>query len=210
MLHRNGENLSDDLISFIRKSNSLKIYCPYVKLEPLKEILRNTSVCKSINVRWEPNDIITGASDLSIYPFCKENGIALYRNNRLHLKAYVQDYSNVFIASANISMRALNIPKNDKYNYELGTIIQKISFDDKLYFSRIDNESTLITDRIYNEISEAIDKRNKAFDFEELDFEIVNNNILLNSFLISSLPLSRNTNWLFQIYTNQACEDDTD
>lgn len=210
MLYRNGENLSDGLISFIRKSNSLRIFCPYIKLETLKEILSYTSVCKSITVRWEPNDIITGASDLSVYYFCKDNGIALYRNNRLHLKAYVQDYSNVFVASANISMRALNLPKNNRYNYELGAIIQDISFNDRLYFSKIENESTLITDNIFKQIKESIDNRTKHYDFNDLDFDLAEDEISLNSFLISALPLSRNTKLLFQIYTNEQCEDETD
>ena len=91
-LYKNGVDLKENLIEFIKDSTSLFIFVPYIKLDTLKELLIDTNNCKAIFVRWDTKDLITGACDVEIYPYCKDRGITLYRNNRLHLKAYIENY----------------------------------------------------------------------------------------------------------------------
>src|SRR5688572_22810554 len=132
MLYKSGINLSVKIIEFIKKSTELFIYVPYIKLEPLKAILDNTTGCKAIIVRWQPMDLILGSSDLEVYSFCKQNNITLYRNERLHLKAFVDNYKRCILGSANISARALNMPAYEYYNYELAITVENLSNDDRL------------------------------------------------------------------------------
>ena len=91
-LFKNGVDLKANLIEFIDSANNLFIFVPYIKLDTLKELLKNTNNCKAIFVRWETKDLITGACDIEIYTYCKEKGITLFRNKRLHLKAYIENY----------------------------------------------------------------------------------------------------------------------
>ena len=88
MLFKNGIDLQRKLSEYISHSQNLFIYSPYIKLETLKALLDGQINVKAIFVRWETKDLILGSSDLEIYPYLKEKGITLFRNSRLHLKAY--------------------------------------------------------------------------------------------------------------------------
>jgi hypothetical protein len=70
------------------------------------------------------------------------------------LKAYLRRVQeDAFSPAANISSRALNLPPYSNYNYEIGTIVEDLGIDDRLLFQhRIESDSILITDNIYNQI----------------------------------------------------------
>ena len=199
MLYRNGQNLSEELLRFVTGSENLKIYAPYIKYDILKHLLTNVENCHSVCVRWQPNDLISGASDLEIYQICKDKNIPLFMNNRLHLKVYLRNYSEVFLTSANISSRALNIPENQWFNYEVGNIVSDISLADKAYFSFIDSQSVLITDDLYDSI------KLQMVDLEESggDKEFVISDLNNAGFLISALPLTQSPELLFRIYFSE-------
>src|ERR1700741_3696633 len=124
MFFKNGIDLQHKLVEYIDNSNAVLIFSPYVKLETLKALIDKSDKVKAVFVRWETKDLILGSSDLEIYPYLKAKGIALYRNPRLHLKAYLDEYKKCFLTSANISSRALNLPLSSNYNYEIGTIVE--------------------------------------------------------------------------------------
>ena len=204
MLFKSGVNLKDGLLDFINKSESISIFSAYIKLESLKLLIENYENVKEVFVRWEPKDLIQGSSDLEIYPFLKSKGIALYRNPRLHLKAYLNSTSECFLTSSNISSRALNLPDRANYNYELGAIISGIDLSDKLYFSTIRADSLLITDAIFFQISSQVIKLREElvpeYDSEfEIKIEATN-----KDFLISSLPLTRTVRQFREFYISES------
>jgi phosphatidylserine/phosphatidylglycerophosphate/cardiolipin synthase-like enzyme len=133
---------------------------------------------------------------LEIYPYLKEKGITLYRNPRLHLKAYV-DGSRCFLTTANISSRALNLPSYRDYNYEIGTVVEGLEIEDRLYFNIIESDSILITDSIYKQLLEQLPQKQKDFP-EEDDFKF-KIEAPDKDFLISALPMTYNieTLWRF-------------
>jgi hypothetical protein len=92
MLFKNGINLATKLAEYIHNSQLLFIFSPYIKIETLKNLIDNNENVKAVFVRWEPKDLIFGSSDLEIYSYLKSKGIVLYRNARLHLKAYLDEY----------------------------------------------------------------------------------------------------------------------
>jgi hypothetical protein len=201
MLLKNGINLNDRLLDFIQKSNNLSIYIPYIKLAQLKHLLQSYPSIEIIIVRWEPKDLILASSDLDIYPFLREREIKLYRNPRLHLKAFVDDNKTAFIGSANISQRALNFPEAPNYNYELGVVVENLSLSDRLYFQIIEAESTLITKEIYNTLAEQISIQKAKIKVEDnFSFDF---NYLIANFLISSLPMSYDVEILKKIYIDE-------
>lgn len=140
--------------------------------------------------------------------FNKEIQIALYRYSRLHLKAYLDEYKNCFLTSANISSRALNLPQCSNYNYEIGTIVENLDIDDRLYFSIIESDSVLITDSIYKQLSEQLVEKKKEFPDEEefsLKFEAPD-----KDFLISALPMTYSVETLYRIYEDKEFVSETE
>jgi hypothetical protein len=200
MIYKNGFDLSQGIVEFIKDSTSLYIFVPYIKLEALKILIDGQDNVRAIIVRWEAKDIITNASDLEIYPYLKSKGISLYRNPRIHLKAYVDDFRRCFLTSANISSRALNIPVFSNYNYEIGAIVEKIGIEDRLYFKIIENESLLITESIYKQLTDQLPKKKQEFP-NEVDFKL-GFNTPDKDFLISSLPMTNSIQDFMHIYYN--------
>jgi hypothetical protein len=198
MLLKNGIDLQPKLSEYISNSQGLFIFSPYIKLETLKTLIDEQENVKSVFVRWETKDLILGSSDLEIYPYLKSKGIALYRNSRLHLKAYLDQYKKCFLTSANISSRALNLPHYANYNYEIGTIVENLGIEDRLYFSIIESDSILITDNIYKQLVEQLPAKKKEFpDEQDFDFKFESPD---KDFLISSLPMTYSVDTLFRIY----------
>lgn len=206
MLYKSGINLGSKLKEFLSSCQNVFIYVPYIKLEVLKELFEGCGCVQAVFVRWKPRDLITGASDIEIYPYLKSRNISLYRNPRLHLKAFVDTYKSAFWGSANISSRALNIPVHPYYNYELGSIEANLTFEDRLYFSLIENESILITDHIYDQLLSQLPKKVQEFPQEE-DFTVLFEPPD-KDFLISSLPMSYTVETLIRIYQNMDYEND--
>src|SRR4051812_34039734 len=99
MLFKNGIDLQPRLSEYISGSQTLFIFSPYIKLHTLKGLIDSNENVKAVFVRWETKDLILGASDLEIYPYLKSKGIVLYRNLRLHLKAYVDQYTRCFLTT---------------------------------------------------------------------------------------------------------------
>jgi hypothetical protein len=200
MIFKNGIDLQSKLIEYIWHSQALIIFSPYIKLATLKALIDESNNVKTVFVRWEAKDIILGSSDLEIYPYLKEKGITLYRNPRLHLKAYV-DGSRCFLTTANISSRALNLPSYRDYNYEIGTVVEGLEIEDRLYFNIIESDSILITDSIYKQLLEQLPQKQKDFP-EEDDFKF-KIEAPDKDFLISALPMTYNIETLCKIYNSK-------
>jgi hypothetical protein len=206
MIFKNGIDLQIKLSEYIRDSQELFIFSPYIKLETLKELIDRNENVKAVFVRWETKDLIIGASDLEIYPYLKSKKIALYRNSRLHLKAYLDEYKKCFLTSANISSRALNLPPYSNYNYEIGTLVDDLEIEDRLYFQIIESDSILITDNIYNQINEQLQEKKKEFPGEdEFNFKLEATD---KDFLISALPMTYSVETLFKIYEDKEFVND--
>ena len=197
-LFRNGHNLYDKLSEFVTNSSNIFVFVPYIKVNPLKKLLENNSNCQLVMVRWATKDLVLGSSDLEVYQLCKDRGIKLFRNHRLHLKAFIDAYKRCFLGSANISNRAFNDPPSPSYNYELATIVDNLSFNDRLYFSLILNEATLITDSIYEQILTQLPDKRRQFPKEE-DFQLEIRSPDKN-YLISALPMSNSVKTLTRVY----------
>lgn len=195
-LLKNGINLSVGLDAFISKSTDLFIFTPYVKLNALKVILDKYTCCKVLVVRWKLSDLLSGSSDLEVYDYCKSRGISLFFNQRLHLKAYVDNFQRCLFGSANISSRALDIPSSQIYNYELATIVDVLDKEDNLYFQTIIADSTLVTQSVYEQIKEQL---NVYEDIVLPDQTLIIDNKSKN-FLTSSLPMTASPSLLMKAY----------
>lgn len=128
---------------------------PFVKLDALKQLLWTTSQCKRLKVlvRWKPEDILCGASDLEIYPFLRDQGMPLYFNQRIHLKLYIFDSNVAFNTSGNLTLKGLGY--SERGNVEVGNMVTLAPLDWRNIYALL-NESTQVDDDVFETISEII------------------------------------------------------
>lgn len=194
-LLKTGIDLYERLEQFCASSTNLVVFAPYVKIGPFERLLSVTDRCSAVIVRWESRDLLMGASDLEIYELCRRRNIALYRNPRIHLKTYVDDYKRCILGSANVSERAFDRPPTERFNYELAAEAA-LTMGDRLYLNRIIQGSVLINDARFKIIADTISEQaipipEINFDFEELPGE--------DSFLLSALPMSQDVETLLDV-----------
>ncbi len=208
MLLKSGLDLSSELKNFVQQSERSNVFVPYVKLQSLEELYKDIVTPEVLVVRWDPMDFVSGVSDIEIFDFCKKNNITLYRNPRLHLKAFISNFEKCFLGSANITSKGINIPENPIHNYELATIVDNLSIEDRLYFNIILNESSLITDNIYQQILKQIPEAKARFPKPskfKIGIEYPDKN-----FLISSLPMTYDLDILQSIYKEREHPDEVE
>lgn len=188
MLFKSGENLFSGASDFISESNEVSLFCAYIRTEHLEKLNKEKKI-KQIVVRWEIRDLHQGASDLKLYKYCRDNDIVLYRNTRIHLKCLLNDKSDIFLGSANITGRGIGEAANS-YNYELNAVKKDIDFIDTNYLDKIIFQSQYVSEELFNEIKEKVDSL-VDFKKQEQEYKQKEVNREKNSedyFLISQLP----------------------
>jgi|APSaa5957512535_1039671.scaffolds.fasta_scaffold32367_3 hypothetical protein len=189
--------LFDEIFEYFQKNTNsgIFIFVPFIKTKILEKLVSGLNSKIIIVTTWNPQDILEGSSELELYPFCKENQITLYVNNKIHLKVYSKNLESVIITSGNISQRGL-MPNG---NYEIGTIVEKISSKDRLYFEKIRNEAILVDDKIYEQLKNWKEKQ----EFESPEETRLEEIIIIpekDNFLISALPMTKEIDDLIEGY----------
>ena len=195
MLYKSKYNLQSSVISFLRDNEEVTLFSAYIKTKQLRKINITKSI-KQIVVRWEVGDICFGASDLeSLYDYCRENHIKLFRNNKIHLKAFWNNNNSVLFGSANVTYNGIG----EGGNLELNGIQEHLSISDITYFNQILDASTYVTDELFNEIKQKVDEHK---DKVERIPDLPNKKTDTDFFLLSQLPMSLNISNLYNAYVN--------
>lgn len=194
MLSKSGYNLESSIILFLKDNNEVTLFSAYIRTEQLKKINQSQNI-KQIVVRWEVGDICFGASDLELYDYCRHNNIKLFRNTKIHLKAFWNNKRSVLFGSANVTKNGIG----EGGNLELNGIQEDISHSDIKYFKEIIASSTYITEELYNEIKQKVDEhKDKVVRIPDLP----NRKAEADFFLLSQLPMSLNVSDLYNTYVN--------
>ena len=202
MLYRSGENLFEGAKSFVDQNEDITIFSAYLKLSVLKRLNNNRNV-KQIVVGWEVKDLCLGVSDFkSIYDYCLDNEIVLYRNTRIHLKALWNNNRSVLFGSANITNKGIG--ETNKYNFELNGIIDEMSFDDQSYLNKIILDSQYVTEELYEKLKRIVDD----FDTPEIVYpRLPTPPPTVNYYLINQLPMCWSPELLFDVYKGQLLDE---
>lgn len=187
-----------EYISSINKVNdTLFIFVPYIQTNILSKLLQSVSSKIVIVTTWRSQDLISGSSELNLYPFCKERGIALYVNNRIHLKVYSAGLNDVILTTANLSQRGLlNIAKA---NFECAIYTKNLTNEDRLYFAQIQNDATHVNDRVYEIFLSWYKEQEKIKPIAD-DLQPILDSSITNDFLISALPMTSDPETLTKCY----------
>ena len=163
------------------------LFVPYVKTPVLAEMICDIKGDVVIVTTWEPADILSGSSDLELYPFCKEHRIALYVSRGLHLKIYSIDLVSCILATGNISRNGL-LPSG---NHEAAVTVNRLTVDDRLFLTGILRNARLVDDKTHVDLLEWC-KENKKKPDKTPSFDEIVSEPTPDDFSVASLPMTRN------------------
>jgi hypothetical protein len=105
------------------------IFSPFAKVDALDRLLAGSRGKKGLKIvcRWRPADLLTGVSDLALFPFAMERGWELYLNDFIHLKLFIFSSNAAFTSSGNLTLRGLGY--GEPSNIETGMMLQLDSTD---------------------------------------------------------------------------------
>lgn len=190
--------LFDEIRTYITQTNEkdqIFLYVPYIQTKILSKLVENLDNKITIITTWEPNDLLTGSSELELFPFCKQNKMTLYINNKIHLKVYSVGNESAIIASGNISHSGL-MPGG---NFECGAFIEKLSSSNRLYFEKMRNSANLVDDKFYQSLLEWYEKQSKETP-KQIKLEDIITISVRENFLISALPMTKDVDDLVNGY----------
>ena len=133
-----------------RSTESFLLISAYCKLSLVKyfdSCIMNPNIEKKLVVRFRREDITSGASDLEIYPYCKQHGWKLYIRLDLHAKTYVFDRLRCIIGSANATSSGLSLAGPG--NYEMATACMLDELEAQKLVNGLLRGSIEMTDEIY-------------------------------------------------------------
>ena len=106
-----------------RRDGLALIIVPFAKVDALKRLhwIQTRQQKLKIVYRWTPEDLASGASDLEVFTYLKENGCELYVNQTVHLKLYVFASNSAFQTSGNLTLRGLGYSIDP--NIEVGNFV---------------------------------------------------------------------------------------
>jgi hypothetical protein len=175
----------------------------YVKESSLKffysnYLLNGYSGATRLMARWKPLDLISGASDLEVYEYCKLHGIKLFIKNDFHGKLYQVKPTGLLIGSFNLTNSGFGLHQNS--NDEAGVIID-ISVKNSDYIDELFLDATEVTDSLYIKIKEFLSnskntQNNAVLDWSEEVKDLlappkIPSGLLVSEFFYST-PINRN------------------
>lgn len=172
---------TDDLAERFHKFASsaratLHVIAPFMRAEALTAVLANVSAPDVIVVTtWRTPDVLTGASDVDVYPLCRTRGWFLYVHPQLHAKVLAADAQRAVVTSANVTRSALGLVVPG--NVECAVGVDVLSPQDRLWLARVVADARLVDAAYHEAFVRHIDAQRPAvvapvpapFDFYLLD-----------------------------------------
>lgn len=168
------------------RTNGLAIaISPFVKANALEQLIAHCNKPEQLQVvcAWTAQSLMSGATDVEIYPLLRSAGARLFVHPRIHLKLYVLSNNRAFHSSGNLTLRGLGLC--DKPNIEIGTEVS-LGLKDWQAIYRILEESIPVDDEIYLQARDFVAKIQKI---EPIDSDLVLHSSVDRRFSLSSLPL---------------------
>lgn len=176
----------------------LLLIVPFIKLGALQQLhwVQTKKVRLKVVCRWRPDDLLTGASDVEIFPYLKKVGCELYLNPDIHLKLYVFESSNAFNTSANLTLQGLGYSEHP--NIEIGNLLPLTPGDwERIY--RVIAGSRQVDDAIYARYKKFVEQ-NRRPGPGKLPLDLLGKP---KDYTIASLPATETPAKLAQFYLDQ-------
>ena len=120
------DRIRDELAQSTESFLFISAYCKLPLIEFFNSSILDTAIEKKLVVRFRPDDILSGASDLEIYPYCKRHGWKLYFRLDLHAKTYIFDNIRCIVGSANATGSGLSVSGTGNYEISAACLLEPI------------------------------------------------------------------------------------
>ena len=181
---------------FIKVRDNLQIisaYCTRSALEYVDSIIFSTPINKRLMVRFRLDDILSGATDFSIYEYCKQHGWSLFIQFDLHAKTFIFDKRRWVIGSANLTSKGIGL--TDDCNLEMAVLADVDEVELQKITAMFDR-STQMTDELYELMKEQIENaksNNKSgIEWNKEILDLVNDDI--TTLFTQDFPKSKSPN----------------
>ncbi len=146
------DRICEELSNVTESFTLISAYCKTPLVEYLDTFIDRPLV-KNLIVRLKPEDILAGATDLELYPYCKEHGWSMFFRLDLHAKTYIFDNLRCVLGSANATSSGLSI--GGIGNYEMA-VLNEIDDSDRQQVRNLFRSSVRMTDALYADMKTAI------------------------------------------------------
>ena len=149
-------------LEIAKTTDDLQIISAYCKENAMQFIESSISVPlqrKRLMVRFTLDDILSGASDLSVYEYCKAYGWELYLRFDLHAKTYIFDKKRCIVGSANLTSRGIGL--SHSANYEIATLAE-MDNEEQSKIDRLFSNAIQVTDDLYQQINLQVEISNQS------------------------------------------------
>jgi hypothetical protein len=98
------------IISTLRAAD-ICIVSAYMKAPALRDLLEHADPSNQVRivVRWQPNDLVMGASDTASFGYASNKNWSFYARQDLHAKVYTLGDAAIFVGSANLTSRGFTL-----------------------------------------------------------------------------------------------------
>jgi hypothetical protein len=178
----------------------LLVISPFIKIDALNELIKiannNNEENLQFIVRWRPEDLLSGVSDLEIYPILKKYGYQLYVCHQLHMKLYIYKSNWALATSSNLTRRGLGIGEEANWNIECGSELV-LTKADWYFIYQLLNDCRLVDDDVYSRLKEYM-LQNTVIKLNPPYFENIFNPRKI--FTLASLPATEHPEQLEKYY----------
>lgn len=151
-----SNTLSIDLCSSYTKLSSI---CYFVDSYSLKGFNGNVRLLS----RWRAGDLCSGASDISVFDYCKSRGIDFYIKNDFHGKLYQIKPAGILIGSFNLTGSGFGLVESP--NDEAGVFIP-CSIESTTYIENLFSAAKKVDEELYKNIKDFLDQNSTRVNFD--------------------------------------------
>lgn len=159
-----GTKLDDWLRQAIAETSKQALLCSaYIRAAAFTRLLSLRTPCEqlqaSVLVRWQVQDLLSAASDIELFPVCRERNISLFMRLDFHGKVYAVPPAGISVGSTNATASGLGF--GARPNAEVNTLVSCTEENMRIVQSQFDG-ATLITDQLYERIRLELETIQKA------------------------------------------------
>lgn len=143
--------LTKELLESKESVQIISAYCKESALEFFEHNLSDSLTEKKLMVRFSLGDILSKATDFTLYEYCKNNNWDLYIKPNIHAKTYVFDHAKSIVGSSNLTQRGMVMGENG--NYEIAALVN-MEINDKKKVDELFKSAFLMNDDLYSKMKE--------------------------------------------------------
>lgn len=138
--------------------NEIQVISAFCKIDTIKNLV-DKYVSKNVNtkkllVRFQLVDLLTGAADIGLYDYCKENGWKFYIKLDLHAKTYIFDKKRCILGSCNLTRNGFGYGVDG--NAELSTVFD-VELEDLFKIEKLFDSAIEVNDKLFSQLKSEYD-----------------------------------------------------